>query len=65
MPDYKELYFTLFARVATAIEFLQDAQREIKPTIAFLQDAQRETELMYALSEPAEIRALDSKKRKG
>jgi hypothetical protein len=45
MADYKEMYYTLFAKVATAIEALQEAQRE--------------TELMFMTAEDPEIRLLD------
>lgn len=52
MADFKEMYYTLSAKVATAIQALQDAQRE--------------TELMYITAEKAaEIRLLDGAQIEG
>lgn len=51
MPDYQEMYQTLFRAATQAITVLQQAQQQ--------------TEDMYISAEPPDIRALDSKRKPG
>ena len=46
MPDFQEMYYTLFRRVTTAISDLQEAQRQ--------------TEEMYISAKPTELIILDT-----
>ncbi len=49
MPDYKEMYLTLF--------------RSITQAIALLQEAQRQTEEMYISAEAPDIRVIHTLKQ--